>query len=363
MRVLHRAPVLRWAVPLLAALLLLGGGWTASRLVATAAEPLPPRTAAQLLVDLQQARLDGLSGTVVMRSDLGLPELPGSARSDGAELGSLVSGTHTLRVWWSAPDRARVALLGTYGESDVVLDGSDLWIWSSRDRTAVHRTVPRHPGLPTPGFLPLTPRQAARAALAAIGPTTEVRASGTALVAGRRAYELVLVPRDAASLVGQVRIAIDGETKVPLRVQVLADGGGDPAFEVGFARFDPTRPDPAHLRFDPPPGTVRQQAAPDGRGAADGGPHPAPGPGRHPVPRVVGHGWTAVVVATSTGALPAGPPGEPAQVVRSLPRVSGPWGSGRLLAGRVFSVLFTDDGRVVAGAVAPERLYDALAGR
>jgi hypothetical protein len=47
-------------------------------------------------------------------------------------------------------------------------------------------------------------------------------------------------------------------------------------------------------------------------------------------------------------------------VVRKLPTVSGPWGSGHLLRGSLFSVLLTDDGRVVAGAVAPERLFAAL---
>jgi hypothetical protein len=42
-----------------------------------------------------------------------------------------------------------------------------------------------------------------------------------------------------------------------------------------------------------------------------------------------------------------------------LPEVSGAWGSGRLFAGSLFSVLVTDDGRVFAGAVAPAKLYEA----
>ena len=45
---------------------------------------------------------------------------------------------------------------------------------------------------------------------------------------------------------------------------------------------------------------------------------------------------------------------------RSCPKVSGSWGSGRLLAGTAFSVVITDDGRVAAGAVGPKLLYDAL---
>ena len=107
---------------------------------ATAERKLPPRTAEQLLVDVQQARVDGLSGTVIQRANLGIPEIPGRRR-DSSELTSLVSGTHTLRVRYSAPDKARLAVLGTYGETDVIHNGKDLWIWSSRDQAATHRTI------------------------------------------------------------------------------------------------------------------------------------------------------------------------------------------------------------------------------
>jgi len=48
-------------------------------------------------------------------------------------------------------------------------------------------------------------------------------------------------------------------------------------------------------------------------------------------------------------------------VLDRLPRVSGSWGSGRLLSGKLFSALLTDDGRVLVGAVAPELLYAAAA--
>ena len=85
---------------------------------------------------------------------------------------------------------------------------------------------------------------------------------------------------------------------------------------------------------------------------------------REQAAKVIGEGWTAVVQAP----LPAtsGDSGESADgraaaqtVLDSLPRVSGDWGSGRLLSGRLFTVLLTDDNRVFAGAVAPERLYEA----
>jgi hypothetical protein len=66
-------------------------------------------------------------------------------------------------------------------------------------------------------------------------------------------------------------------------------------------------------------------------------------------------GWNG---SDDTGASPLGSLGA---VVRNLPEVSGSWGSGHLLRGTLFSVLVTDDGRLVAGSVAPEVLYAALA--
>jgi hypothetical protein len=44
-----------------------------------------------------------------------------------------------------------------------------------------------------------------------------------------------------------------------------------------------------------------------------------------------------------------------------LTPVSGAWGSGHLLSGRLFSVLVADDGSIYAGLVAPERLYEVAA--
>src|SRR5688572_7707206 len=65
----------RWAVPGTALAVVAGAALVAGR-GAEAAGSLPPRSPEQLLVDLQQAHLTGLSGTVVQTADLGLPELP-----------------------------------------------------------------------------------------------------------------------------------------------------------------------------------------------------------------------------------------------------------------------------------------------
>ncbi|MFD2079801.1 Outer membrane lipoprotein-sorting protein [Actinopolymorpha cephalotaxi] len=363
-------PALRWLAPVAVLALVLAAGTTGTMLRADAAGALPPRTAAQLLVDLQKADPAPFSGTVSQQSDLGLPELPALNGGGGSsDLSSLVSGSHTLRVWFDGPQRVRLALLGTLGESDVVRNGSDLWMWSSQERSATHRTLPAKSehaapdASKLPADLPKTPQEAADQALKALDPTTKVTTDGTAKVAGRSAYLLILTPRDSSSLVGQVRLAIDGARHVPLQVQVFAKGASEPAFQVGFTSISFTRPSADQFRFTPPPGTkVTEGEKGSGEGPASHKRAPAK---QAQEPRVVGKGWTSVVVATMPSERAAAPGkggrgdqlGELGQVLNSLPRVSGSWGSGRLLKGSLFSVLVTDDGRVLAGAVSPDRLY------
>ncbi len=367
MTVFQRRPALRWLVPVFVALLLAVGGSAVGVITAAARGGLPDRTAAQLLVDVQKARLDGLSGTIVQNADLGLPSLPGVGGSGSSDMSSLVAGSHTLRLWYADPNHVRLALLGSLGESDLVRSGTDLWSWSSSDRSATHHTVPlatHEAPHSLASASPITPQQAADAALKAITPSTRVTTDGTAVVAGRSAYELRLQPRDTGSLVGSVRIAIDGRTHVPTRVQVFARGADKPAFEVGFTSFDPSTPSASVFRFNPPPGTTVTESKGAGHGMA---PSPAdhgtrPDQTSPTAPRTVGTGWTTVVVAT----LPAGAASGSSSATRmldALPTVHGSWGSGHLLRGSLFSALLTDDGRVAVGAVAPQALYSALAAR
>jgi outer membrane lipoprotein-sorting protein len=385
MSIFERTPALRWALPVVIALALVGGGSAIGGLSAIADSGLPARTAAQLLVDVQQARLDGLSGTVVQQSDLGLPDLPIAGASGGtgsSDLTSLVSGAHTMRVWFAGPHEARMALLGTLGESDVIRNGKDVWVWASKDKTAKHYVLPTSSkapagtsgataGMPSPTDLPTSPQAAAEQALAAITPSTEVTTSGTATVAGRSAYELVLTPRDATSLVAQVRIAIDGTEHVPLRVQVFAKSIANPVFEVAFSDVDFARPDAAQFTFNPPPGTTVTQGTMGSKPGAGTAKTAAPEASSADMPKVVGKGWDSVLVAKlpassagtsgSTGATADRSLAQLVHFVGLLPKVWGTWGSGHLMAGTVFSALLTDDGRLVVGAVSPEGLYAALA--
>ena len=65
MSVFRSRPALRWLVPSAAAVVVIGGGAAAGTIAASADPTLPERSAAQLLVDVQNAKVDGLSGTVV----------------------------------------------------------------------------------------------------------------------------------------------------------------------------------------------------------------------------------------------------------------------------------------------------------
>ena len=411
----------RWLAPA-AVVLAVSGTAGAAALTAEATPPLPPKSAAQLLVDLQNAKVSGLSGTVVQTADLGLPALPHTAGT--TDLSRLVSGSNTVRIWYAGPNKVRLALLGVLGESDVIRNGRDLWTWSSDHNSYTHNTLPADAARDTgwPVSPPPTPQQAADQALALAGQSTEVSVDGTAMVAHRRAYELVLAPKDTRSLVGQVRIAMDAERSVPLRVRVFAKGANQPAFEVGFTQVSFATPGDEQFRFVPPKGAKPDTGSSERYGPGSVGPgerRPAPGelpaepgvPGKLPTPadrpiepgtagklpapgelpakpgvpgkppgnglpaggepRVVGTGWTTVLVADAgtgtpelgTGMGPDAGPGMGTQLgalLSQLPRVSGSWGSGRELRGTLFTLVLTDDGRVAGGLVAPELVYRAL---
>lgn len=375
-------PKARWAVPAVAVVAIAGTSFAINR-TASADSGLPHRSVAQLLSDVQHANLQSLSGTVVQTADLGLPQLPGlSGAGDSTDLSltSLASGSHTWRVWLAGPTQQRLALVGNLGESDVIRNGSDVWLWSSRDKTAVHHTLSSTDKTGTKAPTPLpstgipgmahTPSDAAQQALAVLGKATSVTTSGTAVVAGRPAYELVLAPKakDSGSRIAQVRIAIDAQEHLPLRVQVYSTKLSNPAFEVGFTAIDFAKPDARQFAFNPPPGTKVTQST-SLLGPLSGmksKTNPAPTHSAASAPKVVGSGWDTVVVATVpelTGGASSTGSGSAAQLDRilsAMPKASGTWGTGHVIDGTLLSAVLTDDGRVAIGALAPEALYAAL---
>jgi outer membrane lipoprotein-sorting protein len=396
MAAMSRRPMFRWLVPLAVVCAIAVIAALTAVIRASVGGPLPARSATTLVADLATTDAAGISGTVAESADLGLPALPSGLGGDGsADWTQLISGSHTLRVWSAGPTMTRVALLGTLGESDIIRNGADVWTWSSSDNTATHLRLPsigastpgqqtrgqQTPGIPSglapllSKLLPTTPQQAAAEILAALSPTTSVRNAGKVTVAGRSAYELVIAPRDTASLVASIRLDIDGTEHVPLRLRVFAKGYTTPAFDIGFTQVSFDRPNPSVFQFAPPSGaTVTQVPAPSLKRPPT---TPVPSDASAPHVSVIGSGWTAILAVKSQ---PAGMPrrygsisgDEPGQsegasgstlsaIIAQLPTVSGSWGTGRLLSTHLVSVLITNDGRVFAGAVAPSALYAAAA--
>jgi outer membrane lipoprotein-sorting protein len=351
------SPGVRWAVPA-GAVALIAGGVAFTTANADAAAQLPPKSAAQLLADVAKAPAHPLSGTVVETARLGLPELPG--RAAGTSLQSLVTGSHTARVWYGTDAKARISLVGDLAETDVVRNGTDLWLWSSSTNEATHVRLPAHEGAASTVPEPLKdPASAAKQALAAIDPTTRVAVDGTGHVAGRPVYELRLAPRDGRSLIGSVRIAIDSATSVPLRVQVFAKGGTEPAFETGFTSVQFEQPAASIFRFTPPKGAkVVQQSVPaisPGRASAPqhkAGRTPPKAPGKG-TENVVGSGWTAVAVVPGVNVAALGQDQTANALLRATTAVTLPNGTpGRLLRTPLVSVLIVGDTAYV-GAVDP----------
>jgi hypothetical protein len=407
----------RWAVP--AAIVAVAGGVLAGSAApsAAAAPRLPARSAAQLLAALRtRAQAPPLSGTVTETVSLGLPALPSGILGSATAPAELLSGSHSVQVWYGGPEHYRLALPQSLSEYDLVRNGRSAWLWDSSANSVTHITLPAGMAAPAVPSVPLTPQQAASQALASVGPATVVRVDSNVTVAGQAAYQLVLAPKSAGSLIGQVRIAIDSRNHVPLRVQVVARGAASPAVQTGFTAVSFTPPPASDYAFAPPAGAKvsNEQAGPANQARhsqrADAADQADPGRlSRAAVTsgvRVIGSGWLSVADLPSSalswltgsaltgqpggGSLPfehsisqqapgsAGQaPGSAGQApTRNRPAgaafgplagallgaaraVHGSWGSGQLLRTSLVSVLLTSNGRILIGAVTPAVLYRA----
>ena len=373
----------RWAVPATAVVVTTAVVVGLQIPGAQAAPNLPARTPAQLLAEVSSdAALPPLTGTLVEATSLGLPQLP--QVGNPTSLSSLITGSHTLKIYYQNDKHFRLAIPQPESEIDVIRNGATAWLWNSTENSVTKFELPASAGkpkqtakLPTP---PLTPQQAANDVLKAVGKTTVVSVEANVMVAGEPSYQLVLAPRDHRSLIGQVTIAIDGKYGVPLRVQVFAKGAASPAFQFGFTALQFTAPAAANFEFTPPAGAsvkVENLAAQSGKSGA-GQQSDTSGFG------VYGTSWLAVAeipqadllkgIGTSpgsSGAAPVNGGSGPASVlggdsqavlnslVGSAKPVHGSWGSGTLLTTSLFSMLMTG-GEVYIGAVEPSVLYAAV---
>src|SRR6478609_6646488 len=214
----RRGRAVRWGVPIATVALVAGAIGAGPVIAAVQGDPvLPERTAAQLLADAVRATESGMkpmSGTVMQTASLGLPGLPEVAGMGGTSPAALLAGSHELKVWYGGEDRFRFALPGRMSETDLIVNGDQTWLWESGTNKATRIKGAGQAGPDHDRALPMatTPQQVADEALKRAEAGTAVSVSNTEKVAGRSAYQLVLTPRDASSLVKEVKLALDGET-------------------------------------------------------------------------------------------------------------------------------------------------------
>ncbi|MGW2404308.1 LolA family protein [Streptomyces sp. NPDC001739] len=367
---------------------------------------LPKISAQDLIAKIAKSDVQQLSGTVRVSTDLGLPSLPGGMAAGGfgggqggekgghgqdgasaapqSKLMELASGAHTLRVAADGPEKQRVSIVDKAAEYSLVHNGNEVWAYDSGSNTAVHSTAPdagrhgAHKRAPEglPGDLKnATPQDLAKKVLQAAGDTTSVTVDGTARVAGRDAYQLLIKPKQAASTVGSIRVAVDAANGVPLKFTLTPKSGGAAAIDVGYTNVDFAKPAADLFSFTPPKGAKvvdgdKQRAAAQreqGKKFKDFGSRKDAKDLRKDFGglNVIGKGWTSIAtIKGAGGGLPSGKDraaaGDAGKFLDSLgEKVNGSFGSGRMFSTRLVNALITDNGTVYVGAVDKQALIHA----
>ncbi|RAJ57269.1 outer membrane lipoprotein-sorting protein [Streptomyces sp. Amel2xB2] len=415
------------------------------------APDLPKISAKELLAKMAASDTQQMSGTVKVSTDLGLPELPGVGGGSGGKQGGglfgggpqgdgerdgghggkgsvadpqqklmeLASGEHTLRVAADGPDKQRVSVVEDTSEYSFIHNGDEVWTYDSGSDAAFHAQAPKgaagahgedgkqgehgkgHGGAPGAGIGDVTPQKAAEQALKASEDSTSVTVDGTAKVAGRDAYQLLVKPKGAPhSTVDSVRIAVDAENGTPLKFTLVPKDGGKPAVDVAYTKVDFGKPEAGTFDFTPPKGTDVTEAGPRGEHAkpdqgemskrfkelkklekngepGEFGKHfkggkseKGAGPGFTGLD-TLGKGWGAVAEIDAPGGAAGGLPGASASgkggdsqqgdkfLDSFTEKAKGEFGTGRVFHTRLVNALMTDDGKVYVGAVTKEGLIKA----
>lgn len=385
---------LRWAVP--GAVVAAVAVAIAVPSLATADQPrdLPEMDAQQLLTAVAEAEPVPMSGTAVYTARLGLPEIS-SKMTNGADPLNLLAGSSTIRVWTDGDDRSRTSLLGATSEYSVVTDGAEAWTYASGTDTVKHVTLDAdsqeqlaqaqadREAAAAAGDVP-TPAELASQLLDRAAEDATVTVADPVVIAGRSAYQLVITPTTDGTLVDRVEIAVDGETYTPLATQVWSTQSDTaPALELTYTDVSFTAPSDAALDFSVPSGATVQEKVVDLSEYTDAAQSHAADAEHATLPEgvtVTGDGFATVVEREDVDidALLSGDPGTMAEqfgpdgsagelfgefdapdgldTSALYDQLTTPVDGGRLLTSALVSVLVTDDGRVLVGAVPGDTL-------
>jgi outer membrane lipoprotein-sorting protein len=228
------------------------------------ANPLPTVSASDLLAKMaqQDQKATSISGDVSWQNNLlgDLSALTGGNMGGSAQLPLAANGSGRIRM---SAGGARIESQASGGDQSIVMNGAarDAWIYDYAANTAKHIVMTGTPpaGSTAPSPLP-SPTMAAPAAISTflqqLAPNANVSVTGQGVVAGREVYFLTMTPAATDTALGSVQAAIDGQTYVPLQLQVTARGGTSPVLEFGFTSVSYAAVAASTYDFTPPPGTT-----------------------------------------------------------------------------------------------------------
>ncbi|SNR74150.1 Outer membrane lipoprotein-sorting protein [Haloechinothrix alba] len=332
---------------------------------------LPEISPEELVESTLTAEPPAFAGTVGVDERIGLPEIPGSN----------LMNLDSARVWHDGDAGSRLAVERESAEQTIVHNSDGVWMYDSQENTATRYPAPEktHGGEqgPPPGQMGADdPAGASTEIIDALRESSTITVDGTARVADRSAYELILTPKpEERTVLREVKIAVDAETRLPLRFEVLPAGSPEPVLSAGFTGIDFGEQPSDLFSFTPPDGARVVEGDAGEHAQRDDLPDPGAGLENLADASPVGDGWDTVLTGTlpegalSGGAGAEGPPergqeqagpGPQGLLERSGERVSGDFGSGYVITTRAGTALVTDDGRFAVGAVPQQVVTEAL---
>lgn len=376
----------RW-VPSIAVPAVIAAGVIAVPLQANAID-LPDLTPQEVMVLMQQANVTEFSGTIVKQSELGLPALEFSSMvsEDSIEqmeekmpeefadfvpaviesnvltqAVELISGSHTVRVFVSGPDKLRAQILDPMSERDLIVNGSEFWVYDAQMATALNGTIEVEPDpakqaeaeqkvLEYAESIALdlsSPEAIADYLVSMVDETSQIEVGKDHSVAGRSAYQLIVSPDSANSLIDNAAISVDYETGMPLRVELFSKTQDVAAMSVGFSSISFGAVDQALFDFTPPAGTTVETFDADQLMGYEKPDFPESDYEAPAEPEVIGTDWDSVIHLDK---LPESIPQDLmanelfADMLTVVP-------GGKVFSTPLMNVLLTDSGEVFAGAV------------
>jgi len=322
---------------------------------------LPTISADDLVQSVATAKIPALSGKVQATENLGLP------------IKLLPQGSNAASVYADGQGRFRATLPSKTSEKTFVDDGGTLWSWDSAKKTV---TKSSHTDRLDKAPAGADPAALGKDLLNLVRQYSDVKVDGTARVATRPAYELVVTPKPTErTLLREVRLAVDSETRLPLRAEVLANGQSDPALKIEFSELTVGPQDANLFKFTPPQGATVKERSDADKPSADEVHKGIEGMLSNLKAQTYGDGWDTVLTAKLPGDL-SGMLGQmsgngngngrgknmdmTALLKQFGKQVSYPNLKGYVFSTKVATAMVTDDGRVAIGAVPEQVLVEAL---